>query len=83
MKGIETTGASKSLEGFVSPFDSTTVSRLKNHGAIVMGSVNMDEFGMGSYGLYGKGGTFVRNPINEEHVAAGSSSGSACTVKAY
>lgn len=82
-QGVETSAASKSLEGFVSPFDSTTVRRLRDHGAILVGSANMDEFGMGSYGLYGKNGSIVRNPIDEEYVAGGSSAGSACTVKSY
>ena len=43
----------------------------------------MDEFGMGSFGQYGKNGSFVRNPINPEYFAGGSSSGSAASVKSY
>ena len=71
------------LEGFTAPCDSTSVARLKAAGALVIGSANMDEFGMGSYGLHGKNGTVVRNPRNERHVAGGSSAGSAAMVASY
>lgn len=71
------------LDGFVAPIDSTTVARLKNAGALIIGSTNMDEFGMGSYGLFGKDGRIVRNPRNTEHVAGGSSAGSSAMVASY
>lgn len=48
-----------------------------------MGKTNMDEFGMGSLGMYGYvNKKIIRNPINEEHFAGGSSAGSAAAVRA-
>ena len=43
----------------------------------------MDEMGMGSFGLYGYEGKSVKNPIDENHFAGGSSAGSAVIVKSY
>lgn len=81
-KGIQSSAASPILKNFISPIDSTAVMKLRNAGAIIVGSTNMDEFGMGSFGLNALGGP-VKNPIDEEYVAGGSSSGSAVVVKSY
>ena len=59
------------------------MKKLRDAGAIVVGSANMDEMGMGSFGLYGYEGKSVKNPIDEEHFAGGSSAGSAVIVKSY
>ena len=67
----------------MAPIDSTSVRRLREAGAIIMGTANMDEFGMGSYGQYGYEGDYVKNPIDQEYFAGGSSAGSATTVKSY
>lgn len=83
VKGMRCAAVSKSLQDFRSPIDSTTVRRLKEAGAIITGVVNMDEYGMGSYGIYSKEGSKVKNPINENYVAGGSSAGSAVSVKSY
>jgi aspartyl-tRNA(Asn)/glutamyl-tRNA(Gln) amidotransferase subunit A len=48
-----------------------------------MGTANMDEFGMGSYGERGYDGTMVKNPINPDYFPGGSSAGSAASVKSY
>lgn len=50
VEGIQASAASRALEGFIAPVDATTTSRLLSKGSIVMGTANMDEFGMGSYG---------------------------------
>jgi aspartyl-tRNA(Asn)/glutamyl-tRNA(Gln) amidotransferase subunit A len=67
----------------MAPINSSAVQRLRKAGGIVLGSSNMDEMGMGSWGKYGYGRTHVKNPIDEAHFAGGSSAGSAAAVKSY
>ena len=43
-----TTCASKILQGYRAPFDATAVRKLKDAGAVPAGTLNMDEFAMGS-----------------------------------
>lgn len=80
-KGVLTTAASKMLSNYVPPFDATITENLYAQGAVSLGKVNMDEFAMGSTGgtsYYG----ITNNPWNLDHVAGGSSSGSAAAVAA-
>ncbi len=79
VKDMELTCASRILLGFKSPYDATSVKRLKSAGMIVLGKTNMDEFAMGSTSENSYFGA-VRNAINREWVAGGSSGGSAVAV---
>lgn len=47
-KNLPSQAASRILEGFVSPYESTVTSKLFGEGAIMIGKLNMDEFAMGS-----------------------------------
>lgn len=77
--GQPTTGGSRILESYTSPFDATVVARLRAAGAVVIGKTNLDEFGMGSTGENSAYGP-TRNPRDATRVAGGSSSGSAAAV---
>lgn len=78
-KDIETTAASKILKGFIPPYDSTVVKRLKEAGAILLGKTNCDAFAHGSSGENSDYG-ITRNPYNLDYVPGGSSSGSGAAV---
>ena len=81
VKGMETNCASKVLESYISGYDATTIEKLKNEDAIIIGMVNMDEFACGGSGETSAFGP-VKNPINPELIPGGSSSGSAAAVAA-
>lgn len=47
-KGVRTTAASKILNNFVPPYESTVSQKLADAGCITLGKANLDEFAMGS-----------------------------------
>jgi aspartyl-tRNA(Asn)/glutamyl-tRNA(Gln) amidotransferase subunit A len=80
-QGEPTTCASRILEGFVAPYDSTVVERLRGAGAVILGRANMDEFAMGSsteHTIYG----VTRNPWEPTRTCGGSSGGPVVSVAA-
>lgn len=78
-KGKHMSCASKFLKDFVSPYDATIVTKLKNEGAVILARSNMDEFAMGGScekSVYGA----TSNAHDKSRVAGGSSGGSAVAV---
>ncbi len=79
VKGLKNTCASRMLSEYVSPYNATVVNKIEEQGGIIIGKLNMDEFGMGTTSEYSSYGP-VRNPWNLDYVAGGSSGGSAAAV---
>lgn len=77
--GTTTTAASKILENYISPYDATVITKLKNAGFMSNGKVNMDEFAFGSSTEY-SAILQTSNPIDLTKVPGGSSGGSAAAV---
>jgi aspartyl-tRNA(Asn)/glutamyl-tRNA(Gln) amidotransferase subunit A len=78
---LPTTCASRILEGYVSPYEATVVSRIRRAGGIVIAKTNCDEFAMGSSSEHSAYGP-VRHPMDPTRVPGGSSGGSAAVVAA-
>ena len=85
-EGVRTTAASRSLEGFVPPYESAVTEKLFAAGAVMCGKANLDEFAMGSSTVTSRFGV-THNPWRRRGddrplVPGGSSGGSAALVAA-
>ncbi len=77
--GTRTTAASGVYQNRVPAEDAEVVRRLRQAGAVILGKNNLHEFAYGGSSLVSFFGD-VHNPWNAEHVAGGSSGGSAAAV---
>ncbi len=76
-----TTCASKILEKFHAPYNSTAVQKLLDADAVIIGKTNLDEFAMGS-STENSGLKQTVNPWDVQRVPGGSSGGSAAAIAA-
>ena len=81
VRGMPTTAGSRILAGFMPPYESTAVARLRQLGAVFLGKVNTDEFAMG-WSTETSAFFTTHNPYDLTRVPGGSSGGSAAAVAA-
>lgn len=80
-KGIRTTCHSAVLQNWVPEVNATTVTKLQEAGAILLGKLGMHEFAFGGPSVDAPFPA-VRNPWNTAHIPGGSSSGSGAALSA-
>ncbi len=73
--GLRTEAGSRSLSGFIPSYDATSIARLKEAGAIILGKTHTTEFAFQDTAP-------THNPWNTNHTPGGSSSGSGAAVAA-
>lgn len=79
VRGLPSTCASAVLRAYRAPYDATVVERLREAGAVILGTANLDEFAMGSATTSGFWGP-TRNPVDPDRIVGGSSGGPAAAV---
>ncbi|GAB2821857.1 Asp-tRNA(Asn)/Glu-tRNA(Gln) amidotransferase subunit GatA [Alpinimonas psychrophila] len=79
---MPSTSGSLILQGWMSPYDATVVTKIREAGLVPLGKTNMDEFAMGSsteHSAYGP----THNPWDLDRIPGGSGGGSAAAVAAF
>jgi aspartyl-tRNA(Asn)/glutamyl-tRNA(Gln) amidotransferase subunit A len=79
IKGVRSTSGSKILADFVPNYDSTIATRLREAGAVIIGTNNLHEFASGITGINPHYGA-SKNPWDPARMSGGSSGGSAVAV---
>ncbi len=79
--GIQSSAGSQLLNGFIGPYTATTVQKLLDEDAILIGKTNCDPFAFGASGENSGFGPTL-NPVDESRVPGGSSSGAAAAQAA-
>jgi len=80
--GLQTTGGSLAMKGFVPEHDAMMVAKLRAAGAIVLAKTNMAEWAFSPYLTASSIAGITRNPYDLTRVPAGSSGGTAAAVAA-
>ena len=81
VEGQQCSCGSKILRGYRAPYTATAIQKLRAHGAIPFGRMNMDEFAMGS-STENSSAQLTHNPWDLSRVPGGSSGGPAAAVAA-
>jgi Asp-tRNA(Asn)/Glu-tRNA(Gln) amidotransferase A subunit family amidase len=81
--GLQTTGGSVALKGWVPQRDSTVVAKLRAAGAIILAKTTMSEWARGGYdNINSVLPGFARNPYNTAYATGGSSGGTGAGLAA-
>ncbi len=81
-KGLQTTGGSLAMKGFLPDDDAFMVKRLRDAGAIILAKSNMAEWAFSPYVTESSIAGITRNAYALDRVPAGSSGGTAAAVAA-